>query len=156
MGFEQRKKEIESRVRDLLDPLVTYEQMDLLLVEYLKGPRGPILRLVIDKAGGVNLDDCTRISRVASDILDVHDPVPGSYNLEVSSPGINRPLVRNEDYERFAGEKVLVKTVRALDGRKRFKGILKGFRDGRVVVESSGEEYELPLELIAKARLNIL
>ncbi len=156
MGFEERKQQIEARVSELIEPLVMYNQMELVCVEYVKGPRGPVLRLVIDRKGGVTLDDCTRISRVAGDVLDVHDPVPGSYNLEVSSPGINRPLVKEKDYERFAGEKVLIRTVSAVDGRKKFKGILKGFRDGKVIVETSAEEFALPLEDIAKARLNIL
>ncbi len=88
--------------------------------------------------------------------MDVHDPVPGHYSLEVSSPGINRPLVKREDYERFSGEKVLVKTAVAQEGRKRFRGVLKGVRDGRVIVETSHGEFALPLELIAKARLDIL
>ncbi len=156
MGFEHRKMEIESRVSELLTPLAVYEQIELVCVEYLKGPRGPVLRLVIDKPSGVNVDDCARFSRVASDVLDVHDPVPGSYNLEVSSPGINRPLFKPEDFERFSDQKVLVKTVAAIDGRRRFRGILKGIRDGRVVVETVDEEFEFPLESIAKARLDIL
>ena len=156
MGFEQRKNEIEARVSELLEPLVIYNQMELVIVEYVMGPHGPVLRLVIDKVGGVTLDDCARISTVAGDVLDVHDPVPGSYSLEVSSPGINRPLVRREDYERFSGEKVLIKTAVAVAGRKRFKGVLKGVRDGRVILETSGGEFVLPLELIAKARLDIL
>ena len=156
MGFEERKQQIEARVSELIEPIVMYNQMELVCVEYVKGPRGPVLRLVIDRTGGVTLDDCTRISRVAGDVLDVHDPVPGSYNLEVSSPGINRPLVKEKDYERFAGEKVLIRTACAVDGRRKFKGILKGLRDGKVIVETSAEEFALPLEDIAKARLNIL
>jgi len=111
---------------------------------------------VMDKEGGVTLDDCTRISRIVSDLLDVHDPVPGSYNLEVSSPGINRPLVKIEDYERFAGQKVVIKMVRAMDGRKRFKGMLKGVRHGNIVVESADGEFVLPIDEIKKARLDII
>ncbi len=156
MGFEERKREIEARVTELVEPLVRYDQMELVCVEYVRGPRGPVLRLVIDRAGGVTLDDCTRISRVASDVLDVHDPVPGSYNLEVSSPGINRPLVRHEDYEKFAGQKVLVRTVSAIEGRKKFRGVLKGIKDEKVIVETSAEEVALPLDSVAKARLDIL
>ncbi len=156
MGFKERKREIEASVRELIEPLVRYEHMELVNVEYIKGPRGPVLRLIIDRDGGVTLDDCTRVSRVASDVLDVHDPVPGSYNLEVSSPGINRPLVRPEDYERFAGQKVLVRTRLAVEGRKKFRGLLRGIRDGHVLLETSTEEFALPLDGIAKARLDIL
>jgi len=156
MEFELRKNEIETRVSELIESLVIYNQMELVLVEYVMDSHGPVLRLVIDKAGGVTLDDCVLINRVAGDALDVHDPVPGGYSLEVSSPGINRPLVRREDYERFSGKKVLVKTAVAVEGRRRFKGVLTGVSDGRVIVETSGGGFALPLELIAKARLDIL
>ena len=154
--LEERKKQIEDRVTALVEPLLEYNGLELVLVEYVKGPRGNILRLVMDKEGGVTLDDCTRISRIVSDLLDVHDPVPGSYNLEVSSPGINRPLVKIEDYERFAGQKVVIKMVRAMDGRKRFKGMLKGVRHGNIVVESADGEFVLPIDEIKKARLDII
>jgi len=157
MRFEELKKEIEQKVGELVEPLTDYNGLELVLVEFVKGPRGNTLRLVIDKEGGVTLDDCSRLSRVVSDLLDVHDPVPGSYNLEVSSPGINRPLVNAKDYERFSGQKVFVRTSEPVDGRKRFKGLLRGVSDqDEVIIDASGQEFFLPLGLIKKARLDIL
>ncbi len=156
MAFKDRKKEIEEKVAHLVEPLTEYNEIELVLVEFVKGPRGNILRLVIDKEGGVTLDDCTRLSRVVSDLLDVHDPVPGSYSLEVSSPGINRPLVKKDDYTRFSGEKVFIKLDEPIDGRKKFKGILKGIFNDEVVIESAGQDFSLPYALITKARLDIL
>ncbi len=157
MRFEELKREIEQKVGELVEPLTDYNGLELVLVEFVKGPRGNILRLVIDKQGGVTLDDCSRLSRVVSDLLDVHDPVPGSYNLEVSSPGINRPLVKAEDYERFSGEKVFVRTSEPVDGRRKFKGLLRGVSDqDEVIIDASGQEFFLPLGLIKKARLDIL
>ncbi len=157
MRFEELKKEIEQKVGELVEPLTDYNGLELVLVEFVKGPRGNTLRLVIDKEGGVTLDDCSRLSRVVSDLLDVHDPVPGSYNLEVSSPGINRPLVNAEDYERFSGQKVFVRTIEPVDGRRKFKGFLRGVSDqNEVIIDASGQEFFLPLGLIKKARLDIL
>ncbi len=157
MRFEELKKEIEQKVGELVEPLTDYNGLELVLVEFVKGPRGNTLRLVIDKEGGVTLDDCSRLSRVVSDLLDVHDPVPGSYNLEVSSPGINRPLVKAEDYERFSGQKVFVRTSEPVDGRRKFKGLLRGVSDqDEVIIDASGQEFFLPLGLIKKARLDIL
>ncbi len=157
MRFEDLKKEIEDKVLELVEPLAQYNGLELIMVEFVKGPRGNILRLIIDKTGGVTLDDCSRLSRVVSDLLDVHDPVPGSYNLEVSSPGINRPLVRLNDYERFSGQKVFVRTSEPIDGRRKFKGMLKGVSgEQEVIIESSGQRYLLPFNLINKARLDIL
>ncbi len=157
MRFEELKKDIERKVGELVKPLTDYSGLELLLVEFVKGPRGKVLRLVIDKEGGVSLDDCSRLSRVVSDLLDVHDPVPGSYNLEVSSPGINRPLIKIEDYERFSGKKVFVRTKEPVEGRRKFKGVLRGVSDGdQIVIDASGREFYLPIGLIKKARLDIL
>lgn len=143
-------------VRNLVEDLIVHEGMELVNVEYTSGPGGRILRLTIDKPGGVTIDDCVDISRTVSDILDVHDPITDSYNLEVSSPGINRPLVKPADFERFSGEKVFVKTEVPFHARRRFKGILRGRRDDAAVVETSDETFLIPFEIIAKARLDIL
>ena len=157
MNFEERKKQIEHRVIELVEPLTTYNGLELVLVEFVKGPRGNILRLVIDKEGGVTLDDCSRLSRVVSDLLDVHDPVPGSYNLEVSSPGINRPLVHLDDYQRFSGKKVFIRTSQPIDGRRKFKGLLIGVSNNEeIIIKGVSEEFLVPFSLINKARLDIL
>ena len=143
-------------IRALVEPLVAYAGMELIDVEYGREPSGVILRLIIDKPGGVTIDDCSYINRLAGDLLDAKDSVPGSYNLEVSSPGINRPLQKKDDFERFAGQKVLIKTRELIDGRKNFKGILNGTRDDFIVISSEKTVFSIPFELVSKARLDII
>ncbi|MBW1671652.1 MAG: ribosome maturation factor RimP, partial [Deltaproteobacteria bacterium] len=102
LNKKNKEQQIEV-VRALVEPVVVYAGMELIDVEYGREPSGVILRLTIDKPGGVTIDDCSDISRLAGDLLDAKDSVPGSYNMEVSSPGINRPLKKKDDFERFAG-----------------------------------------------------
>ncbi len=130
--------------------------MELVQVEYLRAQAGMTLRITIDKAGGVSVEDCAQISRLVSDVLDVKDPIPGAYNLEVSSPGINRPLVKEDDFRRFAGEKAYIKTRTMIDGRRRYRGIIKKIEDGRVHVEASDGEFVIPFDEISRARLDII
>ncbi len=143
-------------VRGLIEPLVAYAGMELIDVEYGREPSGVILRLIIDKPGGVTIDDCSYINHLAGDFLEAKDSVPGSYNLEVSSPGINRPLKKKDDFERFAGQKILIKTRELIEGRKNFKGILNGIKGNFIVVSSEKMIFNIPFELIAKARLDII
>ena len=143
-------------VRALIEPIVVYAGMELIDVEYGREPSSVILRLIIDKPGGVTIDDCSYISRLASDLLDVRDPVAGPYNLEVSSPGINRSLKKKDDFERFAGQKVLIKTRELIDGRRNFKGILNGTRGNFIVISSEKTIFNIPFELVTKARLDII
>ena len=105
-----------------------------------------------DRAG-MTVDQCSEISRVASALLDVEDPIGGAYTLEVSSPGIDRPLVRGDDFERFAGHLAKLETSRPHDGRKRFRGQLLGHDDGDVRIEVNGEVFAIPLVDIAAAKL---
>jgi ribosome maturation factor RimP len=101
----------------------------------------------------MSLEDCTKISRAISAVLDVEDPIEGAYSLEVSSPGIDRPLTRPKDYERFAGFEAKLETRAPIDGRKRFKGRLRGLEAGQVKIEVDGATLALPLEEIDKAKL---
>jgi ribosome maturation factor RimP len=143
-------------VRALIEPIVVYAGMELIDVEYGREPSGVILRLTIDKPGGVTVDDCSDISRLAGDLLDAKDSLQGPYNLEVSSPGINRPLKKKDDFERFAGQKVLIKTRELIDGRRNFKGILNGTRGNFIVISSEKTIFNIPFELVTKARLDII
>jgi ribosome maturation factor RimP len=157
MVLNKKNKEQQVEVvRALIEPGVVYAGMELIDVEYVREPSGVILRLTIDKPGGVTIDDCSDISRLAGDLLDAKDSVPGSYNLEVSSPGINRPLKKRDDFERFAGQKVLIKSRELIDGRRNFKGILNGTRDDFIVISSEKTVFSIPFELVAKARLDII
>jgi len=148
-----RKEEILERVRQIAAPLAALEGLELVDVE-LGGAGGrQVLRLLIDKAGGVSLDDCSSVSRAVSAALDVEDPVDGAYDLEVSSPGLDRPLRTPEHFEKFKGSKVRVKTYAPLEDRKTFVGTLKDFVEGQVVVDVDGREFRIPREQIAKANV---
>lgn len=126
---------------------------ELVDVEFAgSGPR-MTLRVYIDKPGGVTVDDCADVSRQLSAILDVEDPLPGSYLLEVSSPGLDRPLVTADDFRRYVGETVKVQLHQPLAGRKRFKGRLLEANDERVTVEVDGERFDLVLADVERARL---
>lgn len=137
-----------------------YELVDL---EFKREGRDRFLRLFIDKPGGVTLDDCVEVSREVGALLEVEDVIDEAYRLEVSSPGIDRPLKRPADFERFAGERVKVKSHEALDPdgrgytRKTFTGILVGLHDGRVVIrqlDKQGGEVTIPLTDLVQARLD--
>jgi ribosome maturation factor RimP len=127
-----------------------YELVDL---EARIGGRKGLLRLYIDKPDGVGLDDCEKVSNQVSGVLDVEDPIPGEYVLEVSSPGLNRPLRRPEHFERFIGSEAKISLKAPLEGRRRFRGSLEGVEDGFVAVRVDGELYRLRIADIEKARL---
>ena len=138
---------------DLLEPVVTGMGYELVEIEYNPSTRHGVLRLYIDHEDGIQLDDCTDVSNQVSALLDVEDPIPGHYNLEVSSPGMDRPLRGIKDYERFTGEVVNIKTGMAIDGRRNFKGRLCGVEGDEINIECDGQRFYLPLASIEKARL---
>lgn len=116
------------------------------------------LQVMAERADGepVTIADCARISRRLSPVLDVADPVAGAYTLEVSSTGVDRPLVRRADYERFAGQPADIRTVLPIDGRRRFRGRIGGVEDDAVVVAiEGGEDVRIPLGAVAEARLAV-
>ena len=118
------KEKIIAQVKDLIEPLCEAEGMELVHIECQREAGGKILRLYIDRPGGVTLDDCGHISRQSSDLLDVYLENAGPYSLEVSSPGPNRPLGKKLDFERFKGNRVNIKTAQPIDGKQKFKGVL--------------------------------
>ncbi len=125
------------------------------LVHVELGGRGRLglLRVYIDSPGGVGVDDCATVSRQLSAVLDVEDLLPGQYVLEVSSPGLDRPLVRVEDFERFAGRTVKLRTLRPLEGRRNFTGRIAGTAGDHVLLDVDHGRIDLPFELIDQARL---
>ncbi len=133
----------------LLEPAI--EALGYELVELEFPPH--LLRIYIDREGGVTVDDCEAVSRQVSAVLDVEDPIPGAYTLEVSSPGLDRPLRKEADFVRFAGEQVKLELALPKDGRRRYTGTLKRCEAGEVTVEVDGVEHTLPLADIGKARL---
>jgi ribosome maturation factor RimP len=143
----------QTQLWDLLEPVVTGMGYELVEIEYNPGSRHGLLRLYIDHEDGIVLDDCTDVSHQVSALLDVEDPIAGRYNLEVSSPGMDRPLRGIKDYERFTGEIVKIKTGMAIDGRRNFKGRLCGVEGDEISIECDGQQFLLPLASIEKARL---
>jgi len=150
--------QIESLValtRTLGEPLCQAEQMELVHVECQREPQGRVLRLYIDKPGGVRLDDCINISRQIGDLLDVHFDQDCAYSLEVSSPGPNRPLAKPADFERFSGERVRITVDPPLPAkRRRVNGILDGLCETeKVAVLSGAERVLVPIARIKRAHL---
>lgn len=141
------------QIEELLEPGVNALGYELLGLEFLSQGRHSVLRLYIDRPDGITVEDCERVSHQVSGVLEVEDPIKGQYTLEVSSPGLERPLFKPEHFERFIGEQVQLRLVRPLDGRRKFKGRLLGLRDGSVVIELDGQELMLPWEDIDKAHL---
>jgi ribosome maturation factor RimP len=127
---------------------------ELIEVEFGQHGASGLLRIFIDRQGGVNVDDCAAVSRVVSALLDKDDFIESHYTLEVSSPGIARPLRRQKDFERYTGEPVKLTAVSPVDGRKRFKGVLRGIEDGLVGVEVDGTEYRIHVENVKHASLD--
>jgi len=121
----------------------------------LTGGGAPTLQIMAERKdrGEMSVDDCAEISRLVSAVLDVDDPIAGSYTLEVSSPGRDRPLVRAEDYERFAGCEARVETVRPRSGRRRFRGRLMGRRGADVVIAVDGDEHAIPFDEVLRGKL---
>jgi len=138
-----------------LERVVEFAGMELVHVEARRESGGMVLRLFIDREGGVTLDDCARVSRQVSAELDVDDPLPGRYTLEVSSPGLDRPLSKDRDFQRFSGQTVRIVTAAPLDGQRHFKGRLNGLAEGLVhVVLEDGREIAIPREMMTSARLD--
>ena len=148
---------VEELVAPLASRVAAREGCELVHCEYLNESGRWVLRLYIDRTDGVTIDDCSTVSRQLSAMLDVEDFIPHAYHLEVSSPGLDRPLHTADDYDRFMGERVKIKTVDGVRGRRRFAGILEK-RDGNsiTVSEPGGQTFEIPLEKVRKARLDPL
>ena len=141
-------------LRDLLEQAVAALGCELVGVEYHPSGKHSLLRVYIDKPEGVTVDDCSAVSYQVSGLLDVEDPVPGQYTLEVSSPGLDRPLFQARDFERFAGQQVKLRTRFPIDGQRNFRGLLRGLHEQQVVIEEQdGKCVSLPLDQVEQARL---
>lgn len=152
-----RVNENSERIRQEVERIVSHEGMELVDIEHRREKSGWVLRIFIDREGGVRISDCAEVSRQVGMMLDVEDLVKHRYTLEVSSPGLDRRLFKREDYVRFAGKKVRVKLDASQEGRKKFHGRLAGVEGDTVIVEDADEgcTHRLPLAKIASARLEI-
>ena len=151
MKFENLLQE----VREVVEPILESQGLELVDLEYQRESQGWVLRIYLDREGGVSLDDCAGVSHEVGAVLEVKDLIPSAYILEVSSPGLTRPLKKPEDFNKFRNQMVKIKLYEPLDGRKNFKGTLLGLEGDRVRVEVEQQVYELPLQRIAKANLEI-
>jgi ribosome maturation factor RimP len=140
-------------LRKLLEPSIERLGYELSDLEVRLGGRTGFVRIFIDHPDGISLDDCETVSLAVSALLDVEDPLPGQYNLEVSSPGLDRKLTKIEHFQRFAGETVRVQMRFPIAGRKRFRGTLVSSNGENIVVEVDGEAHSLPMATIDTARL---
>ncbi|WP_435103957.1 ribosome maturation factor RimP [Arhodomonas sp. AD133] len=143
------------RLIEMLEPVITAMGYELVGLEYHPSSKRGLLRIYIDAPDGIGVDDCARVSHQVSGVLDVEDPLPGEYNLEVSSPGLERPIFKASDYDRFAGEQVRVRVHGRLEGRRKFRGTLRGLRGDSVVIEEGDEEVLVPLDAIERANLEL-
>ncbi len=148
------KKKINDIASDIITPFLEENNIELVDIEFTKEGKNHYLRVYIDKPGGVTFDDCKLVSEELSSSLDRDDPIEQSYFLEVSSPGLERPLKKEADYERFKEHKVRIKTFTPIEGKKNFEGILKGFNEGNINIEiKEGELLLIPYDKVAKANL---
>ncbi|MCR4956023.1 MAG: ribosome maturation factor RimP [Lachnospiraceae bacterium] len=148
------KKELyEQKAEELLLPIVEQHNFELVDVEYVKEGSNYYLRAYIDKEGGINVDDCEVVSRAFSELLDQNDFIEGGYILEVSSPGLGRPLKKEKDYKRSMGKELEIRTYKAINKQKEFYGILKAYDDKSVTIENDEEELTFLKSDIALIRL---
>jgi ribosome maturation factor RimP len=146
-------QKVAGLVRSLAEPLCASEGLELVHVEFQRESNGRILRLYIDKPDGINMDDCVRVSRQMGDLLDVNLEDLGPYSLEVTSPGPERPLAKQEDFEKFKGNRAKIKTSRLLDGQKNFTGVIMGISGEQVNLQIGEQTVAIPYQDISKARL---
>ncbi len=143
----------EHKLTDMLRPAVEEVGKELLGIEYISAGNNSVLRLFIDHENGIDVDDCAEVSRQVGAILDVEDPINSEFNLEVSSPGLDRPLFDKPHYEAVIGEIIEVKLSIPLNGRRKFKGVLVAIANDTLIVTVDGEDYDLVLGNIVKANL---
>jgi ribosome maturation factor RimP len=144
---------LEKNLTDMLNAPVEAIGFELVGIEFVRAGKHSTLRVFIDSEDGIDVDDCADVSRQVSAVLDVEDPISTEYNLEVSSPGMDRPLFKAEHYAKALGEEVSLKLNFPQDGRRNFKGLITESTDKAVHINVDGQEFILPLGNIAKANI---
>jgi ribosome maturation factor RimP len=150
---EQQTQQTIGKIWQLVEPVIQAEGLELVEVEYRREPPGWVLRLFIDQEGGVGIDDCTRVNRVIGDLLDVADPIHHPYHLEVSSPGLDRPLRKWQHFAREVGNVVQVVAKDPINNRKKFKGVLRTAQPETITLDCDGQTFSIPLAQVDRARL---
>jgi ribosome maturation factor RimP len=147
------KSAIDRRLAGIVAPTIEGLGYELVRLRLMGGKRATLQIMAERPEGGIEVDDCAKISRAVSAVLDVEDPISGEYVLEVSSPGIDRPLTRLKDFERYAGYEAKLETDELIDGRRRFKGVLAGVEDGEVLIEIPEGTIGLQFDWLSDAKL---
>lgn len=150
---EQIHMELLRKLREIVEPICERYFFELVDIEYQREPHGWVLRIYIDKPGGVTVEDCAYISEKISKELDLRDPIPHSYILEVSSPGLDRPLKNRRDFERHIGEKVEITLLQEVEGKRKLEGKIYEVDNEKVTIEINGSLISIPLNKIKKAML---
>ena len=153
IGKHEDAGTLVGKIREVALPLCQAENAELVHVEVGPGSNEKMVRIYIDKPAGITMDDCVSISRQLGDLIDIHIERIGSYRLEVSSPGPNRPLNQKKDFHRFTGEKIKIETYEVVEGQKKFTGILEQTNDDSVVIAVDGKKVEIADFMISKAML---
>jgi ribosome maturation factor RimP len=151
-------EQLIQRITEIIEPVISGQGYELVHLELLGGRRNAVLRITIDRPGGITIDECAHLSHQISVVLDVEDPIPHRYTLEVCSPGLERGLYKKGDYERFAGQPAKIQTFEALDGRRTFNGELLGISGDMVTIheDNLGKDVQIPYQQIRKANLVFL
>lgn len=141
------------RIRGVLEPILRLLGCELIDIRFLNEQGRWLLRVYIDREGGVTLDDCRRVSREIETPLEIEGLIPIRYDLEVSTPGLDRPLVKESDYKKFVGREVKIRLENPIENQRNFKGILEGIEGGMVMIQSEGRSRQLPFREIKRAHL---
>lgn len=149
------KGSIPQAIEDLADPVIRAQGLELVDIEYKKEGKNWFLRLFIDKEGGVNVEDCKTVSKMIEDMIEVEDLIKAQYILEVSSPGLERPLKKEADFLRYRGKMIQVSTYSPIDSRKKFKGVIENYENETLFLKSEDQIVEIPIGNLASARLEI-
>ena len=151
MGSQEK---VEQAVQQIATPIAQSLGLEIVQVQYRREGGGLVLRIMIDRIdGGVNVEDCANVSRELSAVLDVEDPVGTPYHLEVTSPGLDRPLVKPSDFVRFQGREIILRTHKPVDGRKSYRGTLDGLDGDLILVTVDGVQYRIQFAAVEKTNL---
>ncbi len=148
------KKQIESSIEKFTSPLIEDLGYELVDLEYIKEDGEWYLRFYIDSENGIQIEDCTTVSRALSAKLDEEDPIEDSYYLEVSSPGLDRPLKKESDFIKYIGKKIKIKFYKPFMDKKVMEGVLQGFENNKIIINVNDETLEVEKDIIASVRLN--
>ena len=154
MTSAPEKNELLERIERIVDPALAHSGFELVDMEYKRERPGLVLRLFVDRSdGGITIDECAQVSREIGDLLDIEDVIPSRYNLEVSSPGLDRPLRKPAHFEKALGGEIKLSTKTAIEGRKRFKGVLLKSDETELTLDMEGKHWVIPHQEVEKARL---